>query len=150
MGPDRGKDAGNDRSSNAGILGAGNRKLLSKMNNISSASIPTPSDPKLRNAPCPICLEKFESTWAEADQDWIWRDARIVGNRVFHASCYAEVHEGNYRESGMELGLEGKKNAGSGEEEDRREESARKKRKRVEEGEEQQQQKQKQKELDNR
>jgi pre-mRNA cleavage complex 2 protein Pcf11 len=24
-------------------------------------------------------------------QDWIWQDALKVGNRVYHASCYAEV-----------------------------------------------------------
>jgi len=24
-------------------------------------------------------------------QDWIWQDAAKVGNRVYHASCYAEV-----------------------------------------------------------
>lgn len=108
-----------DNRLNGSGLSANHRKLL--LSKISSASIPTPSDPKLRNAPCPICLEKFESTWAEADQDWIWRDARLVGNRVFHASCYAEVHEGNDREQEVKVN-----------EEDGREESAKKKRKREE------------------
>lgn len=50
-----------------------------------------PNDVALRNAPCPICQEKFESTWSEDVQDWIWQDALKVGNRVYHASCYAEV-----------------------------------------------------------
>ncbi|KAL1997120.1 hypothetical protein VTN49DRAFT_7985 [Thermomyces lanuginosus] len=53
--------------------------------------IRAPSDATLRNAPCPICQEKFESTWSEEVQDWIWKDAVKVGNRVYHASCYAEV-----------------------------------------------------------
>lgn len=50
-----------------------------------------PNDLVLRNAPCPICQEKFESTWSEEAQDWIWQDAVQVGHRIYHASCYEEV-----------------------------------------------------------
>lgn len=53
--------------------------------------IHAPNDATLRNTPCPICQEKFESTWSEEVQDWIWQDAVKVGNRVYHASCYSEV-----------------------------------------------------------
>ncbi|OAX81705.1 hypothetical protein ACJ72_03949 [Emergomyces africanus] len=53
--------------------------------------IHAPNDAALRNAPCPICQEKFESTWSEEAQDWIWNDASKVGNRIYHASCYSEV-----------------------------------------------------------
>lgn len=53
--------------------------------------IRAPNDAVLRNTPCPICQEKFESTWSENVQDWIWQDAVKVGSRVYHASCYAEV-----------------------------------------------------------
>ncbi|PLB39205.1 putative mRNA cleavage factor complex component Pcf11 [Aspergillus candidus] len=53
--------------------------------------IRAPNDATLRNTPCPICQEKFESTWSEDVQDWIWQDAVKVGNRVYHASCYSEV-----------------------------------------------------------
>ncbi|KAJ5775936.1 uncharacterized protein N7511_000947 [Penicillium nucicola] len=53
--------------------------------------IRAPNDATLRNTPCPICQEMFESTWSEDVQDWIWQDATKVGARVFHASCYAEV-----------------------------------------------------------
>ncbi|KAL2001122.1 hypothetical protein VTN02DRAFT_2208 [Thermoascus thermophilus] len=53
--------------------------------------IRAPNDAALRNTPCPICQEKFESTWSEEVQDWIWQDAVKVGSRVYHGSCYAEV-----------------------------------------------------------
>ncbi|KAI2210215.1 mRNA 3' end processing factor [Ophidiomyces ophidiicola] len=53
--------------------------------------IRAPNDAALRNTPCPICQEQFESTWSEEAQDWIWRDAVKVGNRVYHASCYSEI-----------------------------------------------------------
>ncbi|KAI9374543.1 hypothetical protein BJX61DRAFT_532285 [Aspergillus egyptiacus] len=53
--------------------------------------IRAPNDATLRNTPCPICQERFESTWSEDVQDWIWQDAVKVGSRVYHASCYEEV-----------------------------------------------------------
>lgn len=53
--------------------------------------IRAPNDAALRNTPCPICQEKFESTWSEEVQDWIWQDAVKGGSRVYHGSCYAEV-----------------------------------------------------------
>ncbi|KAI2788377.1 hypothetical protein POX_e06392 [Penicillium oxalicum] len=58
------------------------------------AWIRAPNDATRRNTPCPICQEKFESTWSEDVQDWIWQDAIQVGTRVYHASCYAEVTKG--------------------------------------------------------
>jgi pre-mRNA cleavage complex 2 protein Pcf11 len=53
--------------------------------------IRVPNDAKMRNEPCPICQEKFESVWSEELQDFIWRDAMKVGNRVYHASCFQEA-----------------------------------------------------------
>ena len=53
--------------------------------------IRVPNDAKMRNEPCPICQEKFESLWSEELQDFIWRDALKVGNRIYHASCFQEA-----------------------------------------------------------
>jgi len=50
-----------------------------------------PSDPNLRNAPCPIDQEPFKSEWSEEVQDFIWKDAIQVAGRYYHASCYREV-----------------------------------------------------------
>jgi pre-mRNA cleavage complex 2 protein Pcf11 len=53
--------------------------------------IRVPNDAKTRSEPCPICQEKFESVWSEELQDFIWRDAIKVGNRVYHATCFHEA-----------------------------------------------------------
>ncbi len=55
------------------------------------AFIRVPNDAKMRSEPCPICQEKFESVWSEELQDFIWRDALKVGNRIYHASCFQEA-----------------------------------------------------------
>ncbi|RDL38413.1 uncharacterized protein BP5553_02753 [Venustampulla echinocandica] len=53
--------------------------------------IPAPDDPTLASSVCPICQEKFESKWLDSAQEWVWMDAKKIGERIFHASCYAEV-----------------------------------------------------------
>jgi len=53
-----------------------------------------PSDPVVRNLPCPIDQEPFKSEWSADIQDFIWRDAIKVGDRYYHASCYREMTKG--------------------------------------------------------
>ncbi|KAL1879377.1 hypothetical protein VTK73DRAFT_7014 [Phialemonium thermophilum] len=52
--------------------------------------IPVPEDSRT-NTVCPICQEKFEMKWLDEAQEWVWVDAVKVGQRVYHASCYAEA-----------------------------------------------------------
>lgn len=52
--------------------------------------ISVPSDNNLSSLPCPICQEKFDTSWNDEVQDWVWMDAEKIGSRVYHASCYAE------------------------------------------------------------
>lgn len=53
--------------------------------------LPVPDDPALASSLCPICQEKFEMKWLDEAQEFVWMDARKVGERIFHASCYAEA-----------------------------------------------------------
>lgn len=55
--------------------------------------ISVPSDPEA-NQPCPICQEAFETGFNQEIQDWVWLDAMKVGNKIYHASCYADVKRG--------------------------------------------------------
>ncbi|KAF2836922.1 hypothetical protein M501DRAFT_208487 [Patellaria atrata CBS 101060] len=41
------------------------------------------------SATCPICQEKFISSFH--NDDWVWMDAVDVGGRIYHATCYHEV-----------------------------------------------------------
>ncbi|RFU32663.1 hypothetical protein B7463_g3656, partial [Scytalidium lignicola] len=56
--------------------------------------IAVPNDPALANSVCPICQEKFDTNWLADAQEWVWMDAKKVGDRIYHASCYAEVSKG--------------------------------------------------------
>ena len=52
--------------------------------------IPVPSENEL---PCGICQDKFAPSWNEQLQDFVWMDAVRVGNRIYHASCYADFQK---------------------------------------------------------
>lgn len=55
--------------------------------------IPVPSDNDLASLPCPICQEKFDITWNDDAQDFVWAGAVKIGSRVYHASCHAELKQ---------------------------------------------------------
>ncbi|KAI0137302.1 hypothetical protein BJ170DRAFT_678153 [Xylariales sp. AK1849] len=57
--------------------------------------IPVPSDPVLKNSPCPICQENFKQIYLDDAGDWVWEDAVHVGDRIYHASCHQEVTGGS-------------------------------------------------------
>ena len=53
--------------------------------------LPVPDDSSRVNTACPICQEKFEMSWLDEAQEWVWTDAVNVGGRVYHASCHREA-----------------------------------------------------------
>ncbi|KAI5800311.1 hypothetical protein DFH27DRAFT_77666 [Peziza echinospora] len=53
--------------------------------------IPVPNDPLSTNSACPVCKEKFETSWHADAEEWVWMDAMRVGPKVYHASCYTEA-----------------------------------------------------------
>jgi pre-mRNA cleavage complex 2 protein Pcf11 len=56
--------------------------------------ISVPQDPTLQHAPCPICQEKFQTTWNVDANDFVWMDALQVGGKVYHATCFEEYSKG--------------------------------------------------------
>jgi len=40
---------------------------------------------------CPICKETIKSEFLEDDEDWVWKNAILKDDKVFHATCHAEA-----------------------------------------------------------
>ncbi|KAF2826393.1 hypothetical protein CC86DRAFT_370404 [Ophiobolus disseminans] len=53
--------------------------------------VSVPQDPTGQHAPCAICQEHFETQWNVEANDFVWIDAKRVGNKVYHASCFEET-----------------------------------------------------------
>ena len=60
---------------------------------VKESYVSVPSDPEA-NQPCPICQEAFETGFNQEIQDWVWLDAKKVGNKIYHASCFSDVKGG--------------------------------------------------------
>ena len=89
------EDEGLDTSANGGrdskTLAAAAAAAAAVKNDPKTKFIPVPSDHNLANAPCPICQERFETSWNDEMQDFVWMDAIKIGTKVYHASCHAEI-----------------------------------------------------------
>lgn len=77
---------------------------------VSRSFVKVPADPLRASKPCPICKEKFKQQFNEQQEDFVWRDAKMVDGvvsrfnafslpvsqpdgiaQVYHASCYLEM-----------------------------------------------------------
>lgn len=45
-------------------------------------------DPDAATKPCPVCKEVFTSEWSEDEEEWIWKNCRLVEGIYYHGSCY--------------------------------------------------------------
>ncbi|KAJ7368407.1 hypothetical protein DFH08DRAFT_831336 [Mycena albidolilacea] len=56
--------------------------------------IVVPPGEEAKPVACPICKESFKSEWVEDVEDWVWRNAVLKDDRVYHATCHAEAANG--------------------------------------------------------
>ncbi|KAI9512226.1 hypothetical protein F5148DRAFT_1164952 [Russula earlei] len=50
-----------------------------------------PSGDEAKHVTCPICKEVFKSEFNEDDEEWIWRNALKIDDKIYHATCHAEA-----------------------------------------------------------
>jgi pre-mRNA cleavage complex 2 protein Pcf11 len=80
-----------DESGTATTVANNSSAASAAANNPKLQYLAVPDDPALANSLCPICQEKFEMKWLDEAQEFVWMDAKKVGDRIYHASCYAEA-----------------------------------------------------------
>lgn len=102
------REAVDDNQADADADAANNAAASSAANSSGPKAqyIPVPEDGDNTNTVCPICQEKFVTSWLSEAQEWVWTDATRVGGRAYHASCYAEVTKdgGNTPKRKAEMG----------------------------------------------
>lgn len=50
-----------------------------------------PPGDEAKTISCPICKETLKSEFLEEDEDWVWKNAVMKDDRVYHATCHAEA-----------------------------------------------------------
>jgi pre-mRNA cleavage complex 2 protein Pcf11 len=53
-------------------------------------TVVSPSDVN-KKLPCPICQEKFEEFWCDEQEQWMLRNAVMVNDKIYHATCYTDT-----------------------------------------------------------
>jgi pre-mRNA cleavage complex 2 protein Pcf11 len=41
-----------------------------------------PTDTIKASQPCPICKEAFKGEWSEEEEEWVWKNAMEISNKV--------------------------------------------------------------------
>lgn len=65
-------------------------------------TVTKPSDPTLQDATCPICKESFITSWDDAAEEWIWKNAVNVNGTIYHSNCYADASAAKERADARE------------------------------------------------
>lgn len=50
-----------------------------------------PPGDEAKHVTCPICKETFKSEFNEEDEEWIWKNALKLDDKIYHATCHAEA-----------------------------------------------------------
>ena len=82
-------NTGTNTTSGGGVSPSGD-SLEARKKAAKEQYIPVPNDPSSSNLTCPVCKEKFETSWHADAEEWVWMDAMKVDQKVYHASCYTE------------------------------------------------------------
>ncbi|KAI8636762.1 hypothetical protein BD408DRAFT_406935 [Parasitella parasitica] len=91
-------------------MGHANQKSVEKSNQSASEDA---IDPNLytvimpdddNRKPCAICGERFVDFWNDDEEEWMYKNAVLVDNKIYHATCHADaVKSGALVESDAEM-----------------------------------------------
>ncbi|KAI0322485.1 hypothetical protein OF83DRAFT_734251 [Amylostereum chailletii] len=56
-----------------------------------SQFVVVPAGDEAKSIACPVCKETLKAEFNEDDEDWVWKNAMKVDDRIFHATCHAEA-----------------------------------------------------------
>ncbi|KAI8968386.1 hypothetical protein BDF20DRAFT_916922 [Mycotypha africana] len=50
--------------------------------------------------PCPICGERFIDFWNDDEEEWMFKNAILVNDKIYHATCHADaVKSGSFEDT---------------------------------------------------
>ncbi|KAI5125017.1 hypothetical protein M0805_007441 [Coniferiporia weirii] len=50
-----------------------------------------PPGDEAKSISCPVCKEALRSEFQEEEEEWVWRNAIQVKDKIYHATCHAEM-----------------------------------------------------------
>ncbi|TEB35641.1 hypothetical protein FA13DRAFT_1762697 [Coprinellus micaceus] len=56
-----------------------------------SSFVVVPPGDEAKPISCPICKERIKTEFSEEDEEWVWRNAILKDDKIYHATCHAEA-----------------------------------------------------------
>ncbi|KAL5508043.1 PCF11 [Sanghuangporus vaninii] len=56
-----------------------------------SSVVVVPPGDEAKSISCPVCKETLKSEFREEDEEWVWQNAVKVKDKIYHATCHAEM-----------------------------------------------------------
>ncbi|KAG0323488.1 hypothetical protein BGZ99_002745 [Dissophora globulifera] len=74
--------------------------LCGSNNNNSSSEVEAVTDAALTKG-CSVCKEKFIKVWNDTEDEWFFKNMRVVDKMIYHATCYADLVRSNQRQAAL-------------------------------------------------
>jgi pre-mRNA cleavage complex 2 protein Pcf11 len=88
------KDAGlSSRSSN--VKAVATAESAKRDTELRARFVVVPPGDEAKHVTCPICKEVFKSEFNDDDEEWIWKNALKIDDKIYHATCHAEALVGS-------------------------------------------------------
>ncbi|KAI0036792.1 hypothetical protein K488DRAFT_40518 [Vararia minispora EC-137] len=84
----KGRAGGVRRQSGKTIAAAEEARRLADLH---TRYVVVPAGDEAKVIACPVCKEVLRAEFNEDDEEWIWKNARSVDGRIYHATCHAEA-----------------------------------------------------------
>ncbi|KZW04079.1 hypothetical protein EXIGLDRAFT_600069 [Exidia glandulosa HHB12029] len=79
-----------------GVLDESARKAASEAHaerdsKLRAAYVVVPPGEEAKSVQCPVCKEFLKSEFNEDDEEWVWRNAVRVQDKIYHSTCHADA-----------------------------------------------------------
>ncbi|THH10229.1 hypothetical protein EW145_g1475 [Phellinidium pouzarii] len=58
---------------------------------IKASVVVVPPGDEVKSISCPVCKETIKSDFQEEEEEWVWQNAIRVKDKIYHATCHAEM-----------------------------------------------------------
>jgi len=70
---------------------ATNSEASKRDEELRASYIVVPSGDEAKSISCPVCKELLKSEFLDEEEEWVWKNAVRVKDKIYHATCHAEM-----------------------------------------------------------
>ena len=80
--------SGNDKGKGRADPNSTSNATMPSLSELRAQFVVVPPGDEAKSISCPICKENMKSEFMEDDEEWVWRNAVMKGDKVSHGSLY--------------------------------------------------------------